>query len=216
MRTSRMLSSVALVSLSVCLACGGFDKQAAALQIEERFCSDWAYGCTDSTRVRVRKVHETPHGRSVEFEIIDRADRTARLSAAYFEPVGSEGEDWELLLFENPFLTEYKLRVSQLREDQTRVSDRLMELRTAQNWHSSIYGRYANDLGQLTKVNYKPVDEPIRLFVTQDGTAWRAESDGRYVTCSVGAETLLPECVVHESPIAGSEEGPLAAEFGAD
>ncbi len=207
----KRMARFGMLGLTLCAACGGFDKESAAQQIRERFCTDWPYGCTDSTRVEIQKVRKTPNGRSVDFELLDRADESARLSAAYFEP---EGDGWLLLLFENPFLGELKERMGLLAEDKREVSERLMELRSAQNWHRTIYGRYAEAFEQLSQVNYVEPEAPIRLSVEPNGTSWGADSDGRYVTCSVGSELLLPECEVQASPNAGREGGVLASEFG--
>ncbi len=213
MRLTRPLARLALLSLPLLSGCDGFDKESAALQIREKFCGEWRYGCSDSTQVQIKKVRKTAHGRSVDFRVMDRADETATLSAAYFEP---EDDAWALLLFENPFLDVFKEQVSQLGQDRKQVSDRLMKLRTAQNWHSSIYGQYASEFEQLTRVNYKPASEPIEMVVGDGGSGWRAESSGSFVTCVIDAEKLLPVCGVRASRPAGEEAGPLTTEFGAE
>lgn len=213
MRLTRPLARLALLSLAVLISCDGFDKESAALQIREKFCGEWPYGCSDSTEVQIRKVRKTPNGRSVDFRVLDRADESATLSAAYFEP---DGEAWALLLFENPFLDVFKEQVSQLGQDRKQVFDRLMELRTAQNWHNSIYGQYASEFEQLTRVNYKPGSEPLEMVVGDGGSSWRAESSGNFVTCVIDEGKHLPDCNVRASRPAGEAAGPLATEFGAE
>ncbi len=210
MRLHRAIPRLALLGLPLCLACSGFDKESAAAQIRERFCGEWAYGCTNNTRVQIGKVKKTPNGRSVEFRVIDREDATATLSAAYFE---EQGDGWRFLLFEDPFLRRFRALVSELAADRNEVSELLMQMRSAQSWHRSIYGSYAAELDQLARVNYKPPEKPIQLAVAEDGTDWTAEAEGRYVRCTVGAGLLLPGCSVRTAPAAGEPGGPLAKAF---
>ena len=64
-----------VASSALLVGCDSFEKDDAALQIQERFCNEWPYGCTDSTRVVVEKVNETRNGRQVEFRVVDREGR---------------------------------------------------------------------------------------------------------------------------------------------
>lgn len=212
MRLTRHVVLIPLLgTLLLSFGCGGIDEETASAQIRDRICEDWSYGCTENTRIEIEKVRKTPNGRSVDFRLVDREDRSGVLSAAYFEP---EDDGWLLLLFEKPFLDRFKQLVAEVNGDREEVGDRLMELRTAQNWHRSIYGKYASELEQLATVNYKPPEAEVRLSVGEDGNTWHAKSDGRFVSCEISADERLPECRVKTAGDAGSERGPLATRLG--
>ena len=212
MRLTRHVVLIPLLgTLLLAVGCAGIDEETASAEILEEVCEDWPYGCTENTRVEIEKVRETPNGRSVDFRLVDRQDRSAVLSAAYFEP---EDDGWLLLLFENPFLDRFKQLVAEMKRDREEVGDRLMELRSAQNWHQSIYGSYAGDMERLANVNYKPPQAEVRLSVGDGGKTWHAESDGSFVTCEIGTDDRLPVCRVKKASDAGSEAGPLATRLG--
>ena len=80
------------------------------MQIRDRFCGGWPYGCTDSTRVEVEGVEKTNRGRQVEFRVVDGDDRSAKLASAYFE---LDDDVWRFLFFENPFKARDELLVLQ-------------------------------------------------------------------------------------------------------
>jgi len=201
---------VVLCGVGLLVACDSFDKEEAALQIRERFCSEWPYGCTDSTRVELGKVRKTRNGRQVEFRVIDRQDQTATLSAAYFEPLR---DDWAFLLFEPPFSERFRVERGRVSDDSRRFTDLLMELKSAQRWFLTIYGRHARSLAELDSVSYKPPDVPIQMTVA--GGSWRALIVNPYVRCELDASRQqLPSCVGLSAENAGSESGPLATAFG--
>lgn len=210
MPRSRKLWPFVLCGLGLLVACDSFEKDDAALQIRERFCGDWPYGCTDSTRVELQKVRKTTHGRQVEFRVIDRRDRTATLSAAYFEP---REDEWAFLLFEPPFSERFRVERARVDEDSRRFTNLLMELKSAQRWFVTIYGRHARSLAELDSVSYKPADVPIQMTVA--GGSWRAEIVSPYVRCELDASRQqLPSCAGRSAENAGSESGPLATAFG--
>ncbi len=191
--------------------CSGFDERDAAMQVRERFCSDWPYGCTDSTRVVVDEVNKTNRGRQLEFKVVDRDDETGRLSSAYFEP---HDDEWSFLFFENPFRDRFQEQAARVSEETRLYSEQLRELKAAQNWFLSIYGRYAGSLEELDSVSYKPGDTPIALTVA-GGNEWKAEISSRFVKCQfVGPRQQLPSCVGLPAENAGTESGPLSEIFG--
>ncbi len=193
-------------------ACDSFEKEEAALQIRERFCNDWPYGCTDSTHVVVEEVHKTRHGRQVEFRVVDRRDQTPILLAAYFEPAD---EEWRFLLFENPFSERFEAQARVVGEDSKRLSRELRKLKSAQNWFVSIYGRFARTVQELDSVSYKLPDLPILMVLEDDGEGWRAEISSRFVKCELDISVQqLPDCIGLSAGNAGMEPGPLAETFG--
>jgi hypothetical protein len=199
-----------LCGVGLLVSCDNFDKENAALEIRERFCDEWPYGCTDSTRVELGEVRKTRSGRQVEFRVIDRQDRTATLSAAYFEP---RDDDWAFLLFEPPFSERFRAQASRVSDESRRFTDLLMELKSAQRWFVTIYGRNARSLAELDSVSYKPPDVPIQMTVA--GGSWRAEIVSPYVRCELDASRQqLPSCAGRPAENAGSESGPLATAFG--
>jgi hypothetical protein len=198
----------------VFLACDSFEEEAASQQIRERFCAEWAYACTDSTRVVIEDVRETRHGRQVDFRLVDRRDETEVLSAAYFE---QRDEAWDFLLFEDPFRSRLEGQAGQLAADRRRFEDELMELKAAQNWFLSIYGRYAMSQAELDSVGYKPPDFPLSMQVAPGGRSWAAESASRLVRCQLDpGRQQLPSCVTQKADGLGTETGPLSQAFGGE
>ncbi|UCF18921.1 MAG: hypothetical protein JSU87_13460 [Gemmatimonadota bacterium] len=203
---------IALACLLLVAGCDDFDRDEAALQIRERFCEGWPYGCTDSTRVVIEDVDETRNGRQVVFRVVDRRDETARLSAAYFE---LEGDDWSFFLFENPFNDAFKAEAGRYAEDSRRYSDALMELKSKQRWFVTIYGRYAQVLQELDSVSYKSSDIPLEMTVIGDG--WGGRISGRYAECEIEIPSQqLPTCRGVLARNAGTADGPLSEAFGAE
>lgn len=199
--------------LLVAAGCGGFDKEEAATQIRDRFCGGWPYGCTDSTRVVIEEVDKTNRGRQVEFRVVDGDDRTARLVSAYFE---LDDEAWQFLFFENPFKDRFEVEAARVAEQSRLFSERLRELKVAQNWYNSIYGHFAESLEELDNVSYEPPDLPIEMSVS-DNQHWRAEISSRIVKCELDvSRQQLPACTGLSAANAGTESGPLSEAFGAD
>jgi hypothetical protein len=199
-----------LCVLIMLAGCDNFDKEEAALQIRDRFCDGWPYGCTDSTYVVVEDVNETRNGRQVLFRVHDREDETARLSAAYFEP---RGENWMFLLFESPFNDHFQEEASQVGEDSRTFTDQLMEVKSAQRWFLSIYGRYARSLEELDSVSYKRPHLPIEMTVSSSN--WSAVMRSEYVRCEFDSSRMqLPSCSGLAALNAGVENGPLSKAFG--
>lgn len=197
---------------AVLAACDSFDEKRAALEIRDRLCDEWPYGCTDSTRVVVEEVNKTRNGRQVEFKVVDGDDETPPLLAAYFEP---REEEWSLLLFEDPFKTRFRELAGQVDADTKRLRGALSQVNAAQKWFASIYGRYATGLGELDSVSYKRSEVPIEMS-TQDG-GWRAEASTRYVRCEMAVPGgPLPRCVGLTAQHAGSDSGPLSTAFRTD
>jgi hypothetical protein len=198
------------------MACDSFDKDQAAMEIRDEVCSGWPYGCTDSTQVEVKKVHKTRHGRAVEFQVVDRLDETATLSGAYFEQTGEE-EEWEFLLFENPFNDAFKAQATIVEQQSRRFSDELRELKSSQNWFNTIYGRYARSLQELDSVSYKMPDIQINMAVANNDSSWVAEIATRYVKCVLDiSRQQLPSCVGLPADNAGTTSGPLSEAFGGE
>ncbi len=198
-------------ALVVAAGCGGFDKEEAAMQIRDRFCDGWPYGCTESTRVVVEEVRKTNRGRQVEFRIVDGKDKSARLASAYFE---SEDEAWQFLFFENPFKDRFEAEAARIAEESRLFSEQLRELKVAQNWYNSIYGRFAESLEELDNVSYEPPDLPIVMSVS-DGQRWKAEISSRVVKCELDvSRQQLPACSGLSAGNAGTESGPLSEAFG--
>ncbi len=201
-----------LIGLSLLVACDSFKKDEAALQIQERFCGGWPYGCTDSTRVAIENIEKTRHGRQVTFRVVDRKDRTAELSAAYFEP---RDDEWQFLLFEDPFDDMFQVEAARFDQDRRTMSESLRQLKAAQNWYLSIYNRYARDVQELDSVSYKPAEPPIRMTVASDANSWKAELSNPFVSCELEVpRQQLPVCVGVAATNAGSDSGPLSHAFG--
>ena len=200
--------------LPVCLvlfaACDSFDEEDAALQIRQEFCEGWPFGCTDSTLVEVEKVNKTLNGRQVEFKVVDGADKTATLVAAYFE---EKDEEWAFLLFEPPFSQVYNLEKSSVVKDQRLFDEQLMDLKAAQKWFNTIYGRFAGSLAELDSVSYKRPQTPIQMTVTRGG--WSGEIKSQYTRCVLEIpRQQLPECEGLPALNAGTSSGPLSTAFG--
>ena len=184
---------IMLCGLIVLASCDSFEKDQAAVQI----------------RV-IEKVNKTRNGRQVLFKVRDRADETARLSAAYFEP---RGDSWIFLLFEDPFSDRFQAEAARVGQDSRRFTDQLMELKSAQRWFLSIYGRYAGSLAELDSVSYKPPDAPLEMSVS--GGDWQGVVTSPYVRCEFdSARHQLPSCTGLTAANAGSEGGPLSTAFG--
>lgn len=196
--------------LALLAACDSFDEENAALQIRQEFCEGWPFGCTDSTYVQVEEVNETPNGRQVEFKVVDGEDETATLVAAYFE---EKDEGWTFLLFEPPFSQKYNLEKSRVVEDQRKFDEQLMELKAAQKWFNTIYGRFAGSLAELDSVSYKRPQTPIQMTVT--GNGWRGEIKSQYARCVLEVpEYQLPRCEGLPALNTGTTSGPLSTAFG--
>lgn len=207
----RCAEYVGVVALLIAAGCGGLDKDEAAMQIRDRFCDGWPVGCTDSTRVVIEDVRKTNRGRQVEFRVVDRKDRTASLKSAYFE--SSDG-DWRFLFFEDPFKARFEVEAARIAQDGKLLSERLRELKVAQNWYNSIYNRFAPNLEELNNVSYAPPDLPIVMTVN-DGSEWRAEISSRWVKCELDvSRQQLPVCAGLSAQDAGTESGPLSEVFG--
>ena len=210
-RLSRHPGLALLFSAIVLTGCDGFDEERAAAEIRERVCKDWPYGCSDSTRVVVEGVQKTGSGRQVEFRLRDRADATPRLSAAFFE---RRGETWAFLLFEDPFDSVFGGLAGHFRNDTRRLSEALSELKSAQRWFNSIYGRYAGALSELDSVSYKPPAVPVEMTVAEGFEGWTATAATRQVRCELaipGQE--LPRCRGLTAEHAGTDSGPLSRAF---
>jgi hypothetical protein len=191
-------------------ACDSFDEEDAALQIRQEFCEGWPFGCTDSTFVRIEGVNETPNGRQVEFKVIDGEDETATLVAAYFE---ENEESWRFLLFEPPFSQAYNLERSRVVEDERLFDEQLMDLKSAQKWFNTIYGRFARSLAELDSVSYKQPSTPIEMTVT--GSGWRGEIRSQYTRCMLEIPSQqLPRCEGLPALNTGTPTGPLSTAFG--
>jgi hypothetical protein len=199
-----------LCGLIVLAGCDSFDKDEAALQIRDRFCDGWPYGCSDSTWVDVEKVSKTLNGREVEFRVHDRQDETARLSYAYFEP---RGDGWIFLLFDDPFNDLFQAKAGQVGQD-TRVFDgHLSYLKRKQLAFRAIYGRYARSLAELDSVSYRMPDVPLEMTVS--ATNWTGVMASEYVRCEFDASRMqLPSCTGLVAANAGAENGPLSTAFG--
>jgi hypothetical protein len=211
MRCRVRIRSCIVGALVLAAGCGGFDKEEAAMEIRDRFCEGWPYGCTDSTRVVVEEVRKTNRGRQVEFRVVDGEDRTARLASAYFE---SGDEAWQFLFFENPFKDRFEAEAARVAEESRLFSEHLRELKAAQNWYNSIYGRFAESLEELGNVSYEPSDLPIVMSVS-DGQHWQAEISSRIVKCELDvSRQQLPMCNGLSARDAGAESGPLSEAFG--
>jgi len=206
-RQFRPLLLCGLIALG---GCDSFDEEAAALQIRDRFCEGWPYGCTDSTYVVVEDVNETPNGREIVFRVRDREDETAELSAAYFEP---RDDEWHFFTFVPPLRERFQEAASQVDVDSRAFEDQLMEVKSAQRWFLSIYGRYARSLEELDSVSYKRPHMPIEMSVS--GGSWSAVMRSEYVKCEFDSSRMqLPSCTGLAALNAGVERGPLARNFG--
>lgn len=206
----RRFRPVWLLVLIVLAGCDNFPKEDVALQIRDRFCGGWPYGCTDSTYVVVEDVSETPNGREVVFRVRDREDRTAELAAAYFEP---RDDGWQFFSFVPPLRERFQEAASQVDVDSRAFEDQLMEVKSAQRWFLSIYGRYARSLEELDSVSYKRPHMPIEMSVTS--SSWNAVMRSQYVKCEFDSSRMqLPSCSGLAALNAGVENGPLAQNFG--
>lgn len=204
------LVSCGLVSFA---GCGGFDEDAAALQVRQAFCEGWPYGCTENTVVEIGDVRETPHGRQVEFKVVDGDDETATLKAAYLEP---EDDKWTFVFFEPPFSKQFAVETSRVDKDHRDLKEQLMDLKAAQKWFTSIYGRFALSLAELDSVSYKPPETPIQMTAPQGGDGWRGELASPYVRCVLEVPSQqLPTCEsLATAPDTGTSTGPLSTAFG--
>ncbi len=201
-----------IVSLLLAAACGSFDEDTAAVQIRQAFCEDWPYGCTESTMVEVGKVRETRYGRQVEFKVVDGDDETATLKAAYFEE--KDGE-WTFLLFEPPFSEKFALERSRVVQDQMDFEEQLMDLKAAQRWFTTIYGRFARSLAELDSVSYDPPDTPLQMTVGPEGNSWRGVIKSQYARCVLEVPNQqLPDCEGLAALNTGTPSGPLSTAFG--
>jgi hypothetical protein len=201
-----------LVGLLLLSACNRFDKEDAALQIRDHFCEGWPFGCTENTRVEIGAVRETRHGRQIEFKVMDGEDETATLKAAYFE---EKDGVWEFLLFEPPFVEAFALEKSRVVGDQRRFDEELMELKAAQKWFSTIYGRFARSMAELDSVSYKQPAIPIEMTVTGDGSSWRGLVKSQYTQCVLEVpRQQLPTCEGLAALNTGTSSGPLSTAFG--
>jgi hypothetical protein len=210
MRRFRQFRLIVLGGLIVLAGCDKFDKEAAALQIRDRFCDGWPYGCTDSTYVVVEDVNETRNGRQVIFRVRDREDETARLSAAYFE---QQDDNWQFFTFEPPLRERFQAAASRVGENSRAFTDQLMEVKSAQRWFLSIYGRYARSLAELDSVSYKRPHMPIEMTVSSG--SWSAVMRSQYVRCEFDSSRMqLPSCSGLAALNAGVENGPLYQAFG--
>ncbi len=206
----RQLWPLWFCGLLMVTGCDSFPKEEAAQQIRDRFCEGWPYGCTDSTYVVIEDVNETPNGRDVAFRVRDREDETAKLSAAYFEP---RGDEWQFFSFIPPLRDRFQQAASQVGVDSRAFEDQLMEVKSAQRWFLSIYGRYARSLEELDSVSYKRPHMPIEMTVTS--SSWAAVMRSQYVRCEFDSSRMqLPTCTGLAALNAGVENGPLAGAFG--
>lgn len=208
---NRAISLAGILALAVFTACGGLDKEAAELEIRERLCDEWSYGCTESTEVAVQKVRKTRLGRQVEFRVVDRADATPTLAAAYFEP---KDDGWEFILFEDPFRTLLDQNASLLTQDRKLFTDQLMDVKAAQRWFIAIYGRYATSLAELDSVSYKVQGGGLSMISDDRGGSWQAEVASDFVRCEMDNSRQLPHCRALPAEGAGTETGPLTRAFG--
>ena len=210
MHRTRHFRPLVLCGLILLAGCDSFDEDNAALQIRERFCDGWPYGCSDSTYVVIEDVNKTRNGRQVLFRVHDREDETAKLSAAYFEP---RGDGWIFLLFEPPFIERFQAAASQVGEDSRTFTDQIMEVKSAQRWFLSIYGRYARSLEELDSVSYKRPHMPLEMAVSSSD--WSAVMRSQYVQCEFDSSRMqLPSCSGLAALNAGVPNGPLSQAFG--
>jgi hypothetical protein len=204
---------LAISGLLCFAACSGFDEDAAAVQIREAFCGGWPYGCTENTVVEVVADRGTPHGRQVEFKVVDGADETAILKAAYFE---REDDKWTFRFFEPPFSTLFAEETNRVAEDEHEFTEQLMDLKAAQKWFKAIYGRFAGSLAELDSVSYKRGETPVQMTVADDGSSWLAVVGSQYVQCILDVPSQqLPNCeALPAASMAGTSSGPLSTAFG--
>ena len=203
-----LLLPVFLLALS---ACDRFDKDDAALQIRDNFCEGWPFGCTENTVVELGRVRETRYGRQVEFKVADGEDETRTLTAAYFE---LEEDAWNFLLFEPPFSEEYNREKSRVVDDQRLFDLELSELKKAQRWFSTIYGRFARDFAELDSVSYKRPSVAIQMTVS-DGNSWMGEVRSEYARCVLEIpRQQLPTCEGLAALNTGTSSGPLSTAYG--
>jgi hypothetical protein len=200
------------VSLLWIVGCDSFDDDSAAVQIRQAFCEGWPYGCTDNTVVEVGKVRETRYGRQVEFRVVDGEDRTGTLKAAYFEE--KDGE-WAFLLFEPPFSERFAREKSRVVDDQREFEEQLMDLKAAQKWFNTIYGRFARSLAELDSVSYEPPGTPLEMTVGPEGNSWSGVVKSQYARCILEVpRRQLPSCQGLAALNTGTPSGPLTTAFG--
>jgi hypothetical protein len=205
-----------LLLLPVCLvlfnACNRLDEEAAALQIRENFCEGWPFGCTESTVVEIGKVRETRHGRAIEFKVVDGEDETRTLSAAYFE---LQEDVWTFLLFEPPFSEEYNRQKSRVVDDKRLFEEELSELKKAQRWFATIYGRFARDFAELDSVSYTRPTVAIQMTVSPNANAWTGEVRSEYTRCVLEIpRQQIASCEGLSALNTGTSSGPLSTAFG--
>ena len=208
--TAFFLLSCGLVSVA---GCGGFDEDSAAIEIRQAFCDGWAYGCTEDTVVEIGTVSETPHGRQVEFKVVDGDDETAILKAAYLE---LKEDEWKFMFFEPPFSKQFAEETSRIESDQRELKEHLMDLKAAQKWFTSIYGRFALNLSELDSVSYKAPERTLEMTASLGGDSWRGQAASRYVHCVLEVPSQqLPICEnLTNAPNSGTPSGPLSTAFG--
>jgi len=208
--TGLFLLCAGLVSMT---GCGGFDEEAAALQIRQAFCEGWPYGCTIDTVVEIGAVSETPHGKQVEFKVVDGDDRTTTLRAAYLE---LKNDEWTFMFFEPPFSTQFARETSRVESDRRELKAHLMDVKAAQKWFTSIYGRFALNLSELDSVSYKVPERTLEMTASQGGDSWRGQAASRYVHCVLEVPSQqLPTCEnLATAPNTGTPAGPLSTAFG--
>jgi hypothetical protein len=208
--TAFLLLSIALVSVA---GCGGLDEDSATLQIRQAFCEGWPYGCTEDTVVEIGDVSETPHGWQVAFKVVDGDDQTAILKAAYLE---LEEDEWKFMFFEPPFSKQFAEETSRVERDQRELKEHLMDLKAAQRWFTSIYGRFALNLSELDSVSYKAPERTLEMTASEGGDSWRGQAASRYVHCVLEVPSQqLPTCEnLVNAPNSGTPSGPLSTAFG--
>lgn len=189
-----ILLSVATSSL---LACDRIDRESASVEIRARFCAKWPHGCSESLRVIVEGSRETGPGRSVDFRIVQGPDTTDRLSGAYFRR--NDQGDWEFVVFEGPFDRALRDYVGGIEDDRRTVTERLLALKSAQEWHRSIYRSYAATFDDLKRVNFAPAGSLPRMTVEPDRSGWVAELSGRFVECSLRSTDASPDCRIRST-----------------
>lgn len=182
---------ISMAALSL-VACDRIDRESASREIRARFCAKWPHGCSESLRVIVEGSRESGPGRSVEFRIVEGPDTTGRLSGAYFRR--NDQRDWEFVLFEGPFDRALRDYIRGIEEDRRAVTERLLALKSAQEWHRSIYRSYAVTFDELKRVNFAPGESRPRMTVESDRSGWMAKLTGRFVECTLRSTDASPEC----------------------
>ena len=105
---------------------------------------------------------------------------------------------------------------SRVKSDHRELKESLMDLKAAQKWFASIYGRFALSLAELDSVSYKAPEFPLEMIAQQDGGVWRGNVESRYVRCSLEVPTQqLPACeYLAAASDNGTETRPLSTSFG--